>query len=440
MTTKHSVSITAVSGILAQMVRPLVSLATIPLLLGQLGQAGLGVWLISLSIMGITGFVSAGLSAALITEISRKSSLDLAQEIGQLVFAATLIAAIWSSIALLILLPLSLSIDWGHLLNVGDVFPSDEIGRLMAVLAIMLSANLVAIVPRQVMVGRMHGYLAHLMDSCGIVAGAVGLVLALHFQAPLWGVGLAFMAPPVLTLLVGGLVYLHRSGLGLFSLAPLNRESFQTLWRESLKMSGYQLAYTVSSQSDLLLIGAILGAPASAAYGIAQRVFALPVMILLSVNYAQWPAFAKADAGRQHQSVTGIFRRTLILGTGGATGLAVIAALAYEPLVRAWLGTPIQTDAAILVGMVAWVIVATLVNTCDSLLRARRQTKFLMASMVRMAISNIAVTLVLLPLIGPAGAIWGSVAGFTCALLVPYLWRLRGDIGPSPTSAAGGVP
>jgi len=400
-----------------------------PLLVAYLGQAGLGVWLIALSFMGLIGFVSTGMSTALVTEISRNNVPESQYKIVQLISAATLIAAVFSVLSILFLVPLALWIDWARMLGVTAVLSSRDIAELMVTLAILLSATMIVAVPRQVMLGRMHGYLSHLMDFAGVVAGALGLVLAIQFKAPLWVLGLSFVGPPVLTLFAGGLFYLHRSGLTFFSQRAIERQTLSALWRDSLRMSGYQGAHAVSSQSDLLLIGLILGAPASAAYGIALRVFSLPILLSAAVNYAQWPVLAKADAEGRHDGVSRLFRQTLFFGTSSATAIALIVALAYQPLVEIWLGAVVYTDAAILVGMIVWVFVATLVNTCDSLLRARQQTHLLMLSMVRMAVLNIVVTLILLPLIGPAGAIWGSVTGFALALLVPYLWHLRGDIG-----------
>jgi O-antigen/teichoic acid export membrane protein len=100
-------------------------------------------------------------------------------------------------------------------------------------------------------------------------------------------------------------------------------------------------------------------------------------------------------------------------------------AVAYDFLIDLWLGRDLPTDAAIIYGMVAWVLVATLVNTCDSVLRARNETSLLLRSMVLMAAINLPLTLLLLPQIGPAGAIWGTVTGYALALLLPYLVRLR---------------
>lgn len=424
----HAIKATAVTGLLGQVGRVLVSLLTLPLLLSYLGQDGLGVWMIALSLMGLVGFVSSGLSASVVTAIGRASAAPSRESLVRLSTAASLIALCYGAIVFAAVVPTALLIDWTWLLGLGGGLSGQPVARLMSALAVLLACGLVVSVPRQIMLGRMHGYLAHMLDFAGLVAGAVCLVIAIHFQMPLWLLGAALMAPPMITVFIGGLIYLHHADIPLFSRRNLDRETFSKLGRDSLRMAGYQSAFAVSSQSDLFLIGIILGAPASAAYGIAQRVFSLPILVSTSVNQAQWPAMARADAAGEHAAVGRMFRRTLAIGSGVAISVAVAAALAYEPLIRLWLGRIIESDPLVLAGMVAWVIVATPVITCDGLLRARQETSFLMRCMFAMATINIPTTLLLLPWIGPAGAIWGSVTGYMFALLLPYSFRLRGSI------------
>lgn len=425
----HGVKATALAGLLAQVGRPLVSLVTLPLLLSHLGQGGLGVWMVALSMMGLVTFISGGLSASVVTAIGRAYVDPTGERARRLTSAATLIAAFWGLIVLVVAVPAALLVDWVWLLGLGAKPSGEDVGKLMVVLAVMLAVGILAAVPRQVMFGRLHGYLAHALDFAGVVAGAIGLIFGLHFDAPLWLLGAAFLCPSVLTQFVGGLVYLARAGVPLCTRENVDWDTLQTLGRDSLQMAAYHGAYSVSSQSDLFLIALFLGAPASAAYGIAQRVFSLPILVAATVNHAQWPSLARVDAAGEHADVALLFGRTLTIGSGGATIAAAAFAFSYEPLIRAWLGRYVETDPLILAGMVAWVLVATLVTTCDTLLRARQETAFLMRWMIAMAAVNIVTTLLLLPRIGSAGAIWGSVIGYTVALLGPYsirLWELIG--------------
>lgn len=423
--TIHGVKSTAIAGIAVQVGRPIVSLVTLPLLLARLGQEGLGVWMIALSMMGLVGFVSGGLSANVITAIGRANGDSAGSSILEVTTSATLIAALWSGMVLTVLVPVAWLIDWDTLLRLSDSAEAEAVRELMTAIAVLLAFSLIAAIPRQIMMGRMHGYAAHLLDFSGAVAGAVGLIFALSLDAPLWILGMTFIAPSYVVVFLGGLVYLWHADIALYATRNLNPKTLRRLGRDSFRMVGYQGAHAVSSQSDLLLIGMILGTPASAAFGIAQRLFSLPVLVGATINYAQWPAMARADASGQKDAIVRMFLLTLVLGSGLAFGVSILMALVYQPLLGLWLGHELPTDPTILYGMVAWVLVATIVNTCDSVLRARNEALFLMRAMMAMAAINIMVTLFLLPKIGPSGAVWGSVAGYTLALLIPYALRLR---------------
>lgn len=413
------------AGLLGQLGRPLVSLITLPVLIGYLGQDGLGVWMVALSMMGLVGFVSTGMSSSVITLIGRASGNS--SDLHGLVSAAVFVAVIWGLVVVLLAVPAVLMLDWTSLLKLHSASLGADLRQLIVALALLLAFGFVAVVPRQVMVGRMHGYLAHLLDLSGVVIGAVALIAAIWLRAPLWVLGMAFMAPSYLLFLAAGLIYLHRSGISVGA-KHFDMATFSTLARDSIRMAGYQSAYAVSSQSDLLLIGIILGAPASAVYGVAQRVFSLPVLLSATVNYAQWPAMARADAAGDTQLVAQMFRYTLAIGTGAALSASIVIALNYDSLMNLWLGHTLKAEPSVLIGMVVWVTVATMTNTCDSVLRAQNETMLLMRAMMLMAVINIAVTVLLLHWIGAAGAIWGSVAGFTLALLLPYGLKLRATL------------
>lgn len=422
---KNPIKVTALSGFVVQFTRPLISLITLPLLISNLGQSGLGVWMIALSIMGLVTTLNSGLSISLVTWIGRASADHSESGVQPIISAATMIAVLTSIFVVATTLPAIFLVDWVVLFDISGTPSGDDVRSMMVVLAILASIGIVTSVPRQVMLGRMHGYVAHMFEIVGVLGGAGALICALLFDAPLWLLALAFMGPSSLVMVIGGVTYLHYFNMRFFVFRTLSRHTLLHLWRDSFRMLGYHGAYSISSQSDFFLIGIILGAPASAAYGVAQRVFSLPNMLALSINTAQWPAFARANSRGETAAAARMFRTTLLIVPGVATIIAVAMALFYQEFLELWLGHGIETSLALLLGMVVWVPIATIANTFDSFLRARNETSLLMRAMIAMACINIAVTLILLLSIGAAGAIWGTIAGYTLAVLLPYASRLR---------------
>ena len=418
------VTFTALTGVFFQVSRPLVSLFTVPLLYGYLGESGLGLWMIALSILGLAGFVSAGLSIRVVTEVGRANDHHNKDDLNVILTATVLVAFIFALVVLLLTLPIAFFIDWLILLNLDDVRLGNEFRHLLVLLSFVLAFGILTGIPRFFMMGRMQGYIAHVLDFIGVLVGTVGLVIAVSNEAPLWVLGLVFIVPSYLIVMVGGILYMRRLGLSMPAIKYFKKDAFQLLGRDSLKMAGYQSAYAVSSQSDLILIGIILGAPASAIYGVAQRIFSLPILLATAVNHAQWPVMARADSENKSKEVIEMFLRTLMYGSGGALVAALVTFAFYEEIQTLLVGYSLQTGLYLLIGMVAWVLVATLVNTCDTLLRARGESSLLMRSMIIMSILNLSLTMLLLSKIGSSGAIWGSVISYLLVLLIPYLIKI----------------
>lgn len=421
------VALTALSGVIVQVGRPLASLITIPFLFGELGQSGLGVWMIALSLMGLVGTLNSGLSITLVTSIGRAGEQDNADDSSRLATAGTIIALATGLLTLVLCLPAIWLIDWVGLLGLDDGTAGAEVAAMLTVLAGTLAFGFLAAVPRQIMMGRMHGYVAHMLDLAGVLVGSGALIAALIAGKPLWVLALAFMGPSPVLLLLGAMVYLRRQRITLFALQHIHGPTVEKLGRDSLRMVSYHTAYSISSQSDLLLVGALVGAPASAVYGVAVRIFFLPISLALAINHAQWPAMARADAAGNWSGFDRMMRLTLLILVTSCAALSCSIALVYPDLVKIWLGRPLETDAALLVGMAVWVPLAVTVNIYDTALRAQNATSYLARSMFVMAAINLVSSLILIQIVGYPGALWGTIAGYTLALLIPYALRYSAE-------------
>lgn len=415
----------ALSGFIVQFVRPLAALVTVPFLIGELGQSGLGVWMIALSLMGLVGTLNTGLSINLVTAVGRASEQNSALETVRLATGATIIAMATALLVLAFCLPAIWLIDWSSLLKLHGEISAGNVRAMLAALAAVLAFGFIAAVPRQIMMGRLHGYVAHMLDLAGVIVGSVALIAALYMDQPLWVLASAFMGPGPILLLLGGIVYLQRQGIAMFSCRAIDRKTINEFGRDSMRMVWYHTSYSVSSQSDLLLIGALLGAPASAVYGVAQRIFSLPISFALSVSQAQWPAMARDDARGDQSSIAKTLRLTLLIMVPACAVLSSGIAMLYPSLVSLWLGSPLQTDAALLIGMVVWVPLAAAVSIYDAALRAQNASSYLARSMFVMATINLASSIIFIRMFGYSGALWGTVLSYALALLIPYALRFH---------------
>lgn len=417
------VALTAVTGMVLQVSRPLASLLTIPFLLDKLGSAGLGVWMIALSLMGLMSTLNSGLSIALVTRASRANDDASAEATESLSVTATIIALITAALLMTVCLPPVLLIDWTTLLALESAAQGWEVKELLVALIAIMALGFVAAVPKQIMLGRLHGFVSHAIDIVAVVVGAIALIVGLLLDFPLWALAVVFMGPAPVMGILGGVAYLRHQRIRYFVPSRFRRDVFRSLGEDSYKMVGYHAAYSVSSQTDIFLIGALVGAQASAIYGVAQRIFSLPIMFALAVTNAQWPALAKADAAGDYAKFDQILRSTLraLAAFGFAIGLAI--ALAYPNILLLWLGRDLNTDIMLIVGQAIWIPLAIIVTLYDISFRARDETGFLAKHMIMMAVVNIVCSLALVQTIGYAGAIWGTIIGYAAVLLIPYLYR-----------------
>ena len=416
---------TAALGGAATVARPLVSLATLPPLLHQLGTEGLGLWMIVLSTMGMIGFLNGGLAGAVVTAIGRGTGSSGACTLDRLATSATYLAVVCGLGTVIAGLPLALLINWHSLLGLSGAIASPDVTLVMVALVLVLGVGFPAVVPKYVMLGRQHGYVAHLIDFIGVLTSATLLLIAIWFHQPIYILVIGFLLTQYVVVFIGGALYLWREKISYLAWANFDRAIFQDLSRDGSQLALYQASFSVSSQSDLILIGMIWGAAASAGYGIAQRLFSLPMMLAASLNYALWPAFAKADAEGRYDWVKRVYLKTLSSLLAATTLFVLTLAYSYQSIVTAWLGHAIKADPGLIVGMMCWVVVTVAVHTTEMVLRARGLAALLTKCMVAMMFINLPISIFLVNRIGPAGAIWGTVIGYIACLLLPYFLAIR---------------
>lgn len=436
---RRPIANTAIMGAAVQVVRPAIALVTVPALLGHLGAAGLGVWMMALSTMGVMGFLNAGVAGATITAVGRASGEDRRETVNIVATSAMVLALLAGLATAVPGAAAAALLDWQKLLRLNGAVSGDELKKLMFVLAVSLGVGFPANVPKFILLGHLKGYLAHSLDLVGALASAGLLILGIWLGWPIYLLAAAFLFPQTAVLLFGGGVLLTRERIAFISPDKFNRATFSDLLRHGSKLALYQASFAFSSHLGLILVGLIAGPKASATFGVAQRLFALPLTFVATLNYALWPALAKADAAGHLDWARRTYLKTLSITLGVGVVVAVVMTVFYEQIIILWLGRPIETPAALTVGMAAWLLVSIAVNSSDTLLRSRGQTNLLMIAMVAMLLVALPTSILLIQQIGAAGAIWGTVIAFVLCLIIPYSIAIRRAFARPARGPAGGA-
>jgi O-antigen/teichoic acid export membrane protein len=420
----------------ANVVRLSISLATIPALLRNLGQDGLGIWMIAMSSMGIIGFVNAGLASAVISGVSRATSQKGGRDARNREATSGMVLAAMCGTALIAIgLPLSSFVDWQARLSlVGNISASD-VERLMGVLVVTLGVGFPSNVPKFVLLGAMRGPAAYALDLISAIISGLLLLLAILERLPIYWLAFFFLAPQMLTLLAGGALLLRREGISFYRPRDFSFVTFRHLFREGSKLAISQAAFAISTHSDLTLIGIIAGASSAATYGVAQRLFGIPVMFAGILNDALWPALSKADAEGRAEWVRGVFMKVLLITGFLMSVMAIILLIYYDKIVFLWLKQTVTSDWPMLSGFGVCMIINMIVHTSDALLKALRKTGTIAKAMSTMMLINVVLSFLLIHAIGAAGAIWGTVIAYIICLVIPYGQTIRRILWNPPGTA-----
>lgn len=417
---RGSVLPTALSNISVSATRLAVSLVTMPALLLYLGVEGLGLWLVALSFLGLFGFINGGMTSAVVTAVGRENAAGDIARIARQVASANILAFGICSGTLLAGLPLAFLIDWHSLFSLSNAIEPNDVALLMSVLICYLAIGFPCGIPKFSLIGMQKGYIAHAIELITIIISAIALLTAIVLKMPIYMLAVSFCAPQAGFMLVFGNWVLVKQGVHPFSFCFTERIVIKDLANEGYKLAISQASYALANQTDLLLIGVILGAAAGTGYGVAQRIFAIPTLLTNALNQSIWPTYSQAAVEGRIDWVGQTFVKVLVslLMVVGAVsaGLSIF----YEQVVSFWLRQSLDVDWVLVTGMATLSVLTVIVSASGTLLRSLRQTGILAKLMVLMLAVNIPVSTFLIFMMGPAGAVWGTVSSYVVCLVIPY--------------------
>jgi O-antigen/teichoic acid export membrane protein len=192
-----------------------------------------------------------------------------------------------------------------------------------------------------------------------------------------------------------------------------SRERLREVTGFSVFMLGLDAAYKVNYSSDVMVIGALLGAPAVALWSPAQRLSEVTLRLSNQLSEALFPVVVDCDAGQREARL----RRVLVEGTrlSLATVIPIAGGLAMlaHPLLTAWIGPSFATTAAI-VQLLAWVVIVRVgSSTASVVLKGAGMHRRLTALVAAMAVANLGLSLALARPLGLLGVAAGTVIPVT---------------------------
>lgn len=266
------------------------------------------------------------------------------------------------------------------------------------------------------------------------VLQVVGVVVAVAVGAGALGLVLAWLAPYAVGFLVmTGWVrqLLHQEEV------PVRSQGWRAMmpevWRFTLPRSFASVVQQLLQRLDILLVGALLGAPAAAVYTGATRFVVVGQLGNQALSFTFQPQLARLTARRELPAARSLFRLSTVWIVGLTTPLYLAVCVA-SPLLAKLLGAHYSSAVPTMVIVTAAMLVASACGMVDVVLITMGRTTWNLWNTVVSLVVNIGIDLWLIPRIGIKGAAIGWAVAIVGNNVVPA-WQVRRAFGFTPLSA-----
>lgn len=414
------IALTAATGLLQKTVALAVQFVAVSLALGHLGQERYGVLAMLLSFTAMLGFSDFGLGNGLLTLLSAAhGQRDRARAATLVASASTMLAGV-ACVFILAAGASLLLVDWPRVFNVTTTLAASEAPRGVLVFFALFAVNVVLGVVQRTEWGLQQGYVANLWTVAGNGLSLLGLAAAVHTNAGIPGVLLAVLGGPALAAAANGVVLF---GVSAPDLRP-RLQRFDALTARKLLGTGagfmlLQLAAAMAFATDNLVLAHARGAPAVAAYSVAVRLFS-PIGIVLGFALLPlWPAYGEAVARGDIAWARRTLWRTVFGGAAAALALSLPLVMAGPLLIRLWVGADVPVDRVLLMFLAVWNPVAAASTALAMFLNGTNNLRVQIVCAVPMAISALALKILLGPSFGARALPLATTAALAVFTIIP---------------------
>lgn len=403
------------------------TLVSVPLALNHLGPERYGMWLTISSIIALLSFSDLGIGYGLLNSVTRSISLgDFGQAKRQISSSLVLLGAVALILAALFIAALPV-VAWDDLLAVTSPQARSESLPAIAVFVAIFLVGLPLSVATQVRIARQEGYFVHATAAIGNVVSLVALLLVVSTHQGVPALVLAMAGPPALAAVANAVLLFRRDAPELMpSLGLADMRVGLGLVRAGFLFLVLQMAMTVAFATDTLIVAQVVGPNSVAEYGVAFRLFTIPIGLVAVGVSPLWPAYGEAIARGDIAWV----RVTLERSIKAALVIAVPAAILFVVfggwIIRVWVAGTVDPPFFLLLGLGVWTIQTSIGQSVAMLLNGANELRIQAIAAAGMAVANLLLSIWLTSRIGVAGVVWGTVITYGALVLVPMALYVPG--------------
>ena len=274
--------------------------------------------------------------------------------------------------------------------------------------------------------GLQEGNLDNFWNGAAALLSLLLVYVSIQKDAGLLGYVIASLSGPLIAYLASNIHYLFISRIDLRPrFANVEGSIAKNLFAVGGMFFVLQIAVVIQGQADNVIIANMLGPAEVTTYSICMKLFLIPPMLSGLIFTPLWPAYREAFAGGDMQWVKRIFFKSIRWSLLISIPSAFILTMLGEKIIELWVGHEAIPSTMLLVGCGIWLVFTTVGNAVAVFLNGLQLVKVQLIVAISTATANLTLTILMIPILGSAGAVFGSVLAYFTLTILPYFFILK---------------
>jgi O-antigen/teichoic acid export membrane protein len=403
-----------------------IGFVSVPLTIGYLGQERYGAWIAIGAILAWVGLADLGLANGLTNAVTSDASRDrpdrVRMHVSNFLFLMILLcAATGVVLALLWRLP-----DWQALFGLRNPAVVGEVRTSLAVAVALFLGRLPLAAANRVYIAYQEGHIGNYWGAAGNLLSLAALIAVTRTAGGLPWLVFALTGAPLLVEVASTcwLFGRHRPALRP-SWRRIDRSGFGEIVKVGWQFFLIQIMALVTFQTDVLVIARFLGSISVPAYNLTYQLFnyaTLPQALLFPYL---WAAYNEAIARGDIAWVRRTLRISLAAGTAWSILAVAILIVIARPFIAWWAGANVVPSIELVWLMGLWVVINSAMTSFACLLAAASHLRNQLIYSTLAAVSNLALSLVLVTRVGVEGVIAATILAYLIFVCGPVSLDVR---------------
>lgn len=416
---------TAWTGLGAKVVTIAASVVMVPLSVHYLGEAQYGLWVAVSSMVAMLGFMDGGVGNAVINMVAHASGAkrEDMSKIVSTAFFSLMVLALLGGLLFFAIFPF---ISWGKLLGVSEPTSLTNLNTVVLLVGLFFFVNIFTTLVGKIQRGLQEGNLDNFWNGVSAVLSLIFVYVAIRRDAGLVGFVIAFLSGPLLAYTSSNIHYLLIRRRDLRPrLINVETNTAKNLFTVGGMFFVMQMAGIIQGQADNVIISNMLGPAAVTDYAVCMKLFLMVPALFGLLLAPLWPAYREAVASNDMQWVKQVFLKSMKWALLISIPSALVLVLFGGIIIELWVGKDAIPSTGLLVGCGIWMVFCTVGGAMAALLNSLQFMKLQVTVAIVSGFVNIALTILLIPIAGAEGAVFGSaIAWFFCSV-PPYYIALK---------------